>query len=69
MQILGQESRLEIQMLSDKQGLYVPMRLRRNEFRGRFIPRESDPTKEPSLQTGIQSMCSVPASGHPSSAR
>jgi len=69
MQILRQESRLEMQLLSDKQSLYVPIRQRSIEFCCRYIPMESDPTKEPSLETAIQDMRSLPASRHASGAQ
>lgn len=65
MQILRQESTLEIQLHSEKLGLYVPIRRRSVEFRGRFIPLESDPTKEFLLEATGQDIRFMPSSRHP----
>ena len=49
MQIRRQESSLEVRLLVNQQGLCVPVRQRSIEFRYRFTPMESDPSKETHL--------------------
>ncbi|MBB5060955.1 hypothetical protein HDF16_005691 [Granulicella aggregans] len=66
MQILRQQTSLDIQLLSHKQGLYVPMRQRSVEFRYRFSPMESDPSKELLVKVTSQDVRSIPASRHAS---
>ena len=64
MQTLVQKSTLEVQLSGHKQGLYVPMNQRSSEFRCRFTPMESDPTKEFPVQSASSDMRSIPASRH-----
>jgi hypothetical protein len=64
MQTLRQQSSLEIQLLSHKQGLFVPMHQRSVEFRYRFNPMESDPSKELPVKVTSQDVRSMPASRH-----
>ena len=66
MKIFKQESTLEVQLLFNKQGLYVPMRERSFEFRSRSIPMESDPRKECPEESIVRNARGMPASRHPS---
>ena len=68
MQILSQELVLEGQSLSHQRGLYVPMHQRSTEFRCRYTPAESDPTKTRSVEEAADQR-SMPASRHASGAR
>lgn len=61
MQIRRQESRLEVQLSFHKQGLYVPMHQRSIEFRCRFTPMESDPSKENPSEATSQNVRYMPA--------